>query len=161
MSARSIFILACLTLALAPAASCRNGRLRTVDVTVGKTTVRAEVAVTDEEKQNGLMNRRSLGADEGMIFVYDRDQKMYFWMKDTYLPLSVAFLAEDGTILQIEDMQPLDLKTIESHQSARYAFEANQGAFARWGASVGDRVVFPPGFPPEGMDKEPRNPGKE
>ncbi len=93
------------------------------------------------------MNRRSLGADEAMMFVWDRDQKMYFWMKETYIPLSVAFLSSDGTILQIEDMAPLDLSTVESRQSGRYALEANQGAFARWGAAVGDKVGFPPGFP--------------
>jgi uncharacterized protein len=135
-----------LLLFLLPAA-CRDNGLKTVEVRMKGKTVKIEVALTQEEKENGLMYRRSLGADEGMIFVYDRDQRMYFWMKNTYIPLSVAFITADGEILQIEDMQPLDEKTIESRFSVRYAIEANQGAFARWGVAVGDKIEFPAGFP--------------
>ncbi|MBN2354009.1 MAG: DUF192 domain-containing protein [Spirochaetales bacterium] len=147
MSNKLFPLLLGLALVVLPAASCRDHKLKTIDVRLKGKTLHVEVAVTEAEKESGLMDRRSLGPDEGMIFVYDQDQRMHFWMKDTYLPLSIAFLSVDGTILQIEDMQPLDQKTIESRQSARYAFEANRGAFARWGAAVGDKVEFPPGFP--------------
>ncbi len=147
MSNKPILLLLALAFVVSPAAACRNGRLKTIDVRLKGKTLHVEVAVTEAEKEKGLMNRRSLGPDEGMIFVYDQDRRMYFWMKDTYIPLSIAFLSADGTIRQIEDMRPLDQTTIESRMSVRYAFEANQGAFARWGAGVGDKVEFPPGFP--------------
>jgi uncharacterized protein len=147
MSSKSAVLIIVIGILLFPPAACRGSGLKTVDMHIQGKTVRVEVALTQAEKEIGLMYRRSLGADEGMIFVYDRDQRMYFWMKDTYIPLSVAFLAADGEIMQIEDMQPLDEKTIESRFSVRYALEANQGAFARWGVGVGDKVIFPAGFP--------------
>ena len=81
-----------------------------------------------------------------MLFVFPADQHLAFWMKDTTVPLSIAFLSSEGRILQIEDMEPFSLKSIRSRLSARYALELPQGAFAEAGASEGDTVTLPEGL---------------
>ena len=102
--------------------------------------IAAEVAITDAERSQGLMNRKKLPDGEGMIFIYDRDQQMSFWMKNTVIPLSIAFIASDGRIIEIRDMQPLDLNSVKSSRSVRYALEAPQGWFNRAGIKPGDMV---------------------
>lgn len=102
--------------------------------------VRLEVADTAERKTVGLSGRSSLAADAGMIFVYSSDHRGAFWMKDTWIPLSIAFLAEDGRILEIQDMEP---NTEDSHfpkQMYRYALEVNRGFFENNGVKAGDGV---------------------
>ncbi len=128
--------------------SCQEERLPTVDLAVGAVTVRTEVARTPLEKERGLMFRKSLGENEGMIFVYDSDQRLSFWMRNTYIPLSIAFISAEGVITQIEDMRPLDERNVVTERSVRYALEATQGAFTRWGAAVGDRVKLPADWGP-------------
>jgi hypothetical protein len=108
--------------------------------------ITAEVARTETEREHGLMGRTRLDPAEGMIFVFDMDQHLEFWMKDTPLPLSIAFISTEGKILEIQDMQPFELKTIRSRFSARYALEMNQGAFQKLGIAEGDVITFPPGF---------------
>ena len=108
--------------------------------------VHVEVARTDAQRERGLMKRRSLGSREGMLFVFEADQRLVFWMKDTLVPLSIAFLSSEGRILQIEDMEPLSEKAIRSRLSARYALELPQGAFDEVGAAEGDTVGLPAGF---------------
>ncbi len=121
---------------------------------VGKVTISAagqsltvEVARTEAQREHGLMGRRDLGPRDGMIFVFDRDDHLAFWMKDTPTPLSIAFLSAEGRILQISDLQPFSTAIIQSRISARYALEMRQGAFAQLGIKVGDTVQFPEGFP--------------
>jgi uncharacterized membrane protein (UPF0127 family) len=121
-------------------------RLERVRVTVGSAVFTVEVARTERERELGLMHRRSLGSREGMLFVFDADQHLVFWMKDTRVPLSIAFLSSEGRILQIEDMEPLSLRPIRSRMSARYALELPRGAFAEVGAAEGDAVTLPPGL---------------
>lgn len=90
--------------------------------------------------QIGLSNRSSLAADSGMVFVFSSDTQTPFWMKDTLIPLSIAFISSDGTIVEIQDMQP---ETENLHYPAklyRYAVEANQGYFRNNGIVAGDRV---------------------
>jgi hypothetical protein len=118
-----------------------------VAVGVGREEFSIEVARTPEQQARGLMKRKHLGEREGMIFVYMADRRMSFWMKDTLIPLSIAFLSSEGEILEIEDMKPLDLTPIVSKRSARYALEVNKGAFDRAGARVGDRLKLPASFP--------------
>jgi uncharacterized protein len=103
-------------------------------------TARVEVAVTEEEKRTGLMFRRSLGENSGMIFVYENDGRWAMWMKNTYVPLSVAFIDRNGRILNIEDMQPLTEDTHQAAGPAKYALEMNQGWFAKNGIGKGDKV---------------------
>jgi uncharacterized membrane protein (UPF0127 family) len=100
--------------------------------------IRAELARTAARRSQGLMNRRSLQDGRGMLFVFDRDQILSFWMKDTLIPLSIAFIASDGRILEIRDMEPLDLTSVSSSRSARYALEVPQGWFGRAGVRIGD-----------------------
>jgi hypothetical protein len=106
-----------------------------------------EVARTAADRERGLMGRKDLGPRDGMIFLFDRDQHLTFWMKDTPTALSIAFISVDGRILQIEDMVPFSEQIIESRLSARYALEMRKGAFADMGAAVGDTITFPADFP--------------
>ncbi len=125
--------------------SCGSSMQR-IHIGLKSATLDVEVARTDAERERGLMQRRSLGKREGMLFVYDRDEHLTFWMKNTTLPLSIAFISSDGKIQEIRDMEPLSLMTIRSRFSCRYALELNRGAFAEIGAVEGDTVSFPPDF---------------
>ena len=125
--------------------ACTTQKLRTVVLPIeraGSSTVhiKAEVARTDEERSRGLMHRTKLPDGEGMLFVFDRDQQLSFWMKDTLIPLSIAFIAWDGRITEIRDMQPQDLNSVRSSRSVRYALEVPQGWFSRAGVKEGDVV---------------------
>jgi uncharacterized membrane protein (UPF0127 family) len=102
----------------------------------------AEIAVTEEERSRGLMYRKSLPDGKGMLFVFDRDHILSFWMKDTLIPLSIAFIAYDGRILEIRDMRPQNLNSVQSSRAARYALEVPQGWFGRAGVGAGDRLVL-------------------
>lgn len=114
-----------------------------ITIRVDGIPVRVEVADNSTERRQGLMFRATLPANEGMLFVFDREQFLSFWMKDTTIPLSIAFVSRDGKIVAIRDMEPLDERTL--HQSPRpalYALEMNRGWFGRHEVAVGDRVEF-------------------
>ena len=138
-------LLAAAAILAATLAGCAQ-TLEKVQLSVGDHPITAEVARTESQRERGLMGRTHLGPDEGMIFVFDRDQHLEFWMKNTPLPLSIAFLSAEGKILEIRDMRPFDERTITSRFSARYALEMNRGAFQKMGIAEGDRVRFPAGF---------------
>lgn len=111
--------------------------LPTTTLTIGEHKITAEVAVTPDQRSLGLMNRFSLKPDHGMLFVFERSEPLAFWMKNTFIPLSIAFIAEDGRIVNIEDMAP---QTEDSHWSkgpARYALEMRKGWFAERGIGPG------------------------
>jgi uncharacterized protein len=114
-----------------------------VSITVGMDVYHIEVAVTQEEQSLGLMNRKELKSNEGMIFLYQEDRKLSFWMKNTLVPLSIAFIAKDGTIKEIYHMKPESLTPVDSTHSVRYALELPQGSFKRSGVSVGDKIILP------------------
>jgi uncharacterized membrane protein (UPF0127 family) len=123
------------------------GRAERIKVLIGGETFRVEVARSEEQKQQGLMHRESLGPREGMIFVYQTDQHLAFWMKNTTVALTIAFLTKDGEILQIEELKPLSLKSVVSERAARYALEVPRGSLEELGVRPGDRVILPPDFP--------------
>jgi len=104
--------------------------------------VKAEIARTEQEREKGLMYRKSLSDGEGMLFIYEKDEILSFWMKNTLIPLSIAFIAHDGRIINIKDMYPHDTNSVKSSRSARYALEAPQGWFSRAGVETGDVVVI-------------------
>ncbi|MDR2630742.1 MAG: DUF192 domain-containing protein [Spirochaetaceae bacterium] len=106
----------------------------------GRVQIAVEIARTEAERARGLMHRISLPDGEGMLFVFERDQILSFWMKDTLIPLSIAFISYDGRIREIYDMHPRDLRSIHSSRSVRYALEVPQGWFERTGITVGDRL---------------------
>lgn len=105
----------------------------------GMVTVSVELAMSPGEQETGLMFRKELQDGRGMLFVYDTDRKLAFWMKNTIIPLSIAYLGSDGTIKEICDMKPLSLEPIESGHYVRYALEAPLGWFERVGLKPGDR----------------------
>jgi uncharacterized membrane protein (UPF0127 family) len=107
------------------------------------TTIAVELADTPAEREQGLMGRTSLPADAGMVFVYPEDHAGPFWMEDTLIPLSIAFYAADGQILRILDMQPCQADPCPWYDPEvpyRGALEVNEGAFADWGITKGDRL---------------------
>lgn len=102
----------------------------------GERILKCEVAASDNARSVGLMFREELPPDHGMLFIYPRSTKLSFFMRNTTIPLSIAFLSEDGKILQIEDMRPHDERGVRSKMDVRYAVEANQGWFKRNGFTV-------------------------
>ncbi|HOX92536.1 MAG TPA: DUF192 domain-containing protein [Spirochaetales bacterium] len=127
--------------ALPPAKA--QGRLETAVLRSGSVSVEAELARTDAQQTAGLMFRTELADGQGMLFVYDRDRIMSFWMKNTLIPLSIAYLAADGTIREIFNMEPQSLEAINGTRYARYALEVPQGWFDRVGLKPGDRFELP------------------
>lgn len=131
--------LALLTLA-APLPAAAQGALQTTKLTAGVHLITAEVAATDPARSRGLMFREKLAPNHGMLFVFDGKQIHCMWMRNTLIPLSVAFIDDDGTIANIEDMQP---KTEVSHCAARpvrFALEMDKGWFAARGIKPGARI---------------------
>ncbi|MCH8553016.1 MAG: DUF192 domain-containing protein [Natronospirillum sp.] len=99
-----------------------------------------ELAVTPDERSLGLMHRETLPDDAAMLFVYSAPASRCFWMRNTLIPLTVAFLAEDGRVLQLADMEPLSEEIHCSDLPVRFALEVNQGWFEQRSLGVGDRV---------------------
>lgn len=115
----------------------------TIELQIGDQTLLVELASTPEQRGRGLMARSQLLENTGMLFVFPSDQNLSFWMRDTPLPLSIAFIDTNQVILNLEDMQPFDDQTFHlSNGPARYALEVNQGWFAQHGINAGDRVTF-------------------
>ncbi len=99
-----------------------------------------EIASKDEERQKGLMYRKELGENEGMLFVFEKDKILSFWMKNTSIPLSIAFLDKNGKVIDIYDMKPFSLEPVVSKLKCRYALEVNRGYFNKCGLKVGDKI---------------------
>lgn len=114
--------------------------LQRVDISAGMYRIDAQVALTPQERQIGLMFRKDMPAQEGMLFVFEQPATQCFWMKNTLLPLTAAFVADDGTIVNLADMKP---QTEDSHCSTkpvRYVLEMNQGWFAKRGIKAGAKL---------------------
>jgi uncharacterized protein len=147
MSIRSF--LACIVALLAGTASAQGQpqmNLPVVQLQAGMHSIRAQVA-TGINVYTGLMWRREMPQHEGMLFVYDTPAVHCFYMRNTYLPLSIAFLADDGTIVNIRDMQPLTENSHCADKPVRYALEMNQGWFAKKGLKPGFKLTSPGGKP--------------
>ncbi len=136
-------LLLILTLAFCAGAQAQTGpqaRLQVVPITAGMHVIQAELAISPLEQQTGMMFRTAMGANEGMLFVNPDDGERCFWMRNTPLPLSIAFVAADGTIVNIAEMKP---KSDESHCSSkpvRHALEMNTGWFSKRGIKAGMRL---------------------
>lgn len=112
-------------------------RLPVISLRAGMHLIKAEVAQTPQEQQTGLMWRTSMGSNEGMLFVFPQARQQCFWMKNTLIPLSIAFVADDGSIVNVDEMLP---QTEESHcstQPVRYVLEMNKGWFKKRGINTG------------------------
>lgn len=103
-------------------------------------TIQVELACTEQEQQKGLMFRPSLPSDQGMLFVFERELPLSFWMKDTLVPLSIAYIDAKGKIVDIQDMKPLDTTPHQAAAPAQYALEMNQDWFARHQIVAGERI---------------------
>ena len=117
----------------------------TIPLSVGDATMLVEVADDDSERGKGLMHRDGLATDHGMLFVYPDQRERGFWMRNTRIPLSIAFADGQGRIVHIADMEPFDQSTTRSHRPAMYAIEMDQGWFAQHGVAVGSKVEGLPG----------------
>ena len=117
-----------------------EGKNESTLISIAGVDVTVEVAQCDTSRRKGLMNRLSLDENSGMLFVFSDTENRSFWMKETYLPLSIAYLDEAGVIINIEKMTPLDLTSIKSSRPARYALEMNEGWFERNGVFIGDTI---------------------
>ena len=104
--------------------------------------VRIEVAADEASRQRGLMFRESMAEDAGMLFVFQAEADGPFWMKDTLIPLSIAFIGGDRRIVSIKDMQPRSTELTQPGARYRYALEVNQGFFGRNGVQVGDAASW-------------------
>jgi len=122
--------------------------LPTVQLSIKGHRLVAETATTTATRTVGLMHRFSLKPDHGMLFVFDAPQPLAFWMKNTFMPLSIAFIGVDGKILNIEDMAPQTETTHPSQGFALYALEMKKGWFAQRAIAAGDRV--------EGLERAPK-----
>ncbi|MCB8836702.1 DUF192 domain-containing protein [Aurantimonas sp. VKM B-3413] len=123
---------------LAVAGDTTSGTLVTAS---GSHDLNLEIAATEEDRRVGLMNRSSMPADHGMLFVFDQTQPVAFWMKNTLIPLDMLFIDESGTVKSIKtNTTPLSLTPIPSGVPVRYVLELNGGAAARYDAKVGDRL---------------------
>lgn len=123
-----------------PAAAQQPARMPVLSLTAGMHVIRAEVASREDQRRQGLMFREKMGQNEGMLFVFEAPIQICMWMKNTLLPLSVAFLEDDGRIVNIADMQP---QTTDSHcadKPVRYALEMNQGWFGKRGLQAGSTI---------------------
>lgn len=136
-------------LAIAPPGGAQSGipntRLPAVVLTIDSAKVTAEVAATPEQRATGLMHRFSLQPDHGMLFVFETPQPLAFWMRNTHIALSIAYIDAYGRILNIEDMSPHDERTHWSRGPALYALEMKQGWFAQKGIAPGAIVRGLPG----------------
>ena len=139
--------IAALLLAAAPVVRAQTEaqpRLDTVTLQAGMHLIRAEVARTPQQTSTGMMFRREMGANEGMLFVFNDLEPRCFWMKNTLLPLSIAFIDDDGRITDLADMQPLSEQNHCSSRAVRFALEMNQGWFAKRGIKPGFKLKGPP-----------------
>ena len=126
-------------------AACAD--LPKVELSIGIHRISAEVAATEASRQQGLMNRQTMPAQDGMLFVFEQNQRFCMWMKNTYLPLSVAFVDDSGAIINIADMVPQSEQSHCATKPARYALEMNVGWFEKRGLRSGSKI--------SGLDRAP------
>jgi uncharacterized protein len=136
-----------LALAASGTASAQNAGqpqdLPTVTLHAGMHNIVAQVAKTPDQRQIGLMFRKEMAGHEGMIFVFEEPATQCFWMRNTLIPLSAAFVADDGSIVNIEDMKPLSDESHCSTKPVRYVLEMNVGWFAKRGLKAGTKLSGP------------------
>jgi len=145
MNKRLVGLLAGLAIS---AAAWAQSAMPVMELSAGFHRIEAEVAANDQNRQVGLMNRKAMPPQRGMLFVFTQDNTHCMWMRNTLLPLSVAFMDADGKIINIEDMQPQTEDNHCARRPARYALEMNLGWFAQRGIKPGVKLG--------GLDKAPR-----
>jgi uncharacterized protein len=140
-------IAALIALSFAASAAAQEGpqpRLPITKLQAGMHVIQAEVAATPIQTQTGMMFRTQMGTNEGMLFVFDEPGTRCFWMRNTLLPLTIAYLADDGRIVNVADMKPRDDASHCSREPVRFALEMNQGWFEKRGLKAGMRLKGEP-----------------
>ena len=138
--ARRAGAIAVLCLAAVASAQDAPQKLAQVRLNAGIHNINAELASTPQQREIGLMFRSVMPANDGMLFVFEQPSQQCFWMKNTLIPLSIAFIGDDGSVVNIDDMKP---QTLDSHCSAkpvRFVLEMNEGWFAKRGIKAGSRL---------------------
>ncbi len=131
---------ACTTFATCALAQDGPQKLASIRITAGIHVINAELATTPEQREIGLMFRPVMPANDGMLFVFERPSQQCFWMKNTLIALSVAFLGDDGSVVNIDDMKPQTLEGHCSTKPVRFVLEMNEGWFAKRGIKPGSRL---------------------
>jgi uncharacterized membrane protein (UPF0127 family) len=139
-------VLAGTGLTLAVVAQTGPQSLPKIRMNAGIHNIDAELAQTGEEREIGLMFRSSMGANEGMLFAFERPGQQCFWMKNTLIPLDVAFVADDGAIVNLDRMKPQTLDSHCSEKPVRFVLEMNDGWFAKRGIKAGQKLRGLPAF---------------
>jgi uncharacterized membrane protein (UPF0127 family) len=111
-----------------------------IKITAGMYLIDTQVAATPEQRATGLMHRPQMPQSEGMLFIFEQPSEQCFWMKNTLLPLTAAFVADDGTIVNLADMKPLSTDSHCSEKPVRFVLEMNQGWFAKKGIKAGFKL---------------------
>lgn len=131
--------------------ACAEQFFERVPIRVGETVFSVELAVSPAQRERGLMFRESLPLFSGMLFVFDSDQVLSFWMKNTSIPLSIAFINAGGESVAIRDLEPFSTTPVSSGVPVRYALEVNRNVFARQGIRPGHRLDLTPVLQPTGF----------
>jgi uncharacterized membrane protein (UPF0127 family) len=121
--------------------------LPAIKLSVGMHVIQAELAQTPEQRSTGLMFRKTMGTNDGMLFAFEEPGQQCFWMKNTLLPLSVAFIADDGSVVNIDDMKPQTLDSHCSTKPVRFVLEMNDGWFVKRGIKAGTKMKGAPFSP--------------
>ena len=147
-NSKKSLILIALLFACISLASCKSKKLPVKDIKIVRQdgtvfTVKAEIAEKPEDRNHGFMGRKNIPDGTGMLFVFEKDQILSFWMKNTPHPLSIAYIDSKGKIRNIFDMTPYSTASIVSTVSVRYALEVPQGWYKKNGITEGDTVILP------------------
>lgn len=147
---KASFIALALTILVSFSCSAERGKYRLpveeICITREDSTafqVKAEIAAKPEERNYGFMNRKNIPSGTGMLFVFETEQQLSFWMKNTPTPLSIAYIDRNGVIRDIFDMEPYSLSSIQSTRSVKYALEVPKGWYLTNGIKVGDKIEIP------------------
>ena len=141
---KKLFALAAALTAAVAFAQEPQMHLPRVKLAAGMHQIDAQVASTPDQRQTGLMHRKDMPQHEGMLFVFEQPTQQCFWMKNTLLALSIAFVADNGEIVNIEEMAPQTLDSHCSKQPVRYVLEMNKGWFAKKGVKAGAKLTGSP-----------------
>ena len=141
------WVWACLGLASAQAQEGPQLDLMRIKLQAGMYQIDAQVAQTPQQRAIGLMNRREMPAHEGMLFIFEQPSIQCFWMKNTLLPLTAAFVADDGTIVNLADMAPQSTQSHCATKPVRFVLEMHQGWFAKKNMTAGFKLSGPPFTP--------------
>ena len=147
-NSKKSLILIALLFACISLASCKSKKLPVKDIKIVRQdgtefTVKAEIAEKPEDRNHGFMGRKTIPDGTGMLFVFEKDQILSFWMKNTPHPLAIAYIDSKGKIRNIFDMTPYSTASIVSTVSVRYALEVPQGWYKKNGITEGDTVILP------------------